>query len=46
MSCSHKLSVLAIESECFGTSFEIVGHVNFLSRVFMRRCYVLRKKAA
>ncbi|MEF8730952.1 MAG: class I SAM-dependent methyltransferase [Candidatus Accumulibacter meliphilus] len=34
------------ESECFTAGFDIVGHVDFLPRLFMWRTYVLRKKAA
>jgi SAM-dependent methyltransferase len=34
------------ESECLAAGFEILGHVDFLPRLFMWRTYVLRKKAA
>lgn len=34
------------ESECLAAGFEIVGHVDFLPRLFMWRTYVLRKNSA
>jgi SAM-dependent methyltransferase len=34
------------EQECRDAGFELVGHVDFLPRLFMWRTYVLRKKAA
>jgi len=34
------------ESECLAAGFEILGHVDFLPRLFMWRTYALRKKTA